>query len=32
MCKGGASGRVVCVNGWCEWKDGVCERVVCVKW
>ena len=32
----GVSGRVVCVNGWCEWRGGVCKgglcgRVVCVE-
>ena len=42
MCKGGLCGRVVCVEGWCVskggvcvgwcvWKDGVSGRMVYVK-
>ena len=30
MCKGGASGRVVCVKGRYVWKGGICGRVGCV--
>ena len=31
MCKGGVSGRVVCVEGWYVWKGGMCGRVVRVE-